>query len=72
MEDLKGVRDHCLFLKQISDASNIRRAIINCFEQANVPNLKEEDIRNTLSFVVVGGKFRLKLRRDAVCLRSHA
>ena len=29
-------------------------AIVNCFERANVPNLNEEEIRDALSFVVVG------------------
>jgi NADH dehydrogenase FAD-containing subunit len=51
---IKGVRENCLFLKQIDDASNIRRAIVNCFERANVPQLSEEDIRTALSFVIVG------------------
>ena len=29
-------------------------AIVNCFERANVPNLNEQEIRDALSFVVVG------------------
>jgi NADH dehydrogenase FAD-containing subunit len=31
-----------------------RLAIINCFEQANIPSLPEEEIRSALTFVVVG------------------
>lgn len=52
---IKGVEQHCLYLKQIEDAANIRRAIVNCFERANVPNLTEEEIRQALRFVIVGG-----------------
>ena len=51
---VKGVREHCLFLKQVEDASSLRTAISYCFERANVPGLSEEEIRNALSFVVVG------------------
>eukprot|EP01035_Chromulina_nebulosa_P022407 gene22407-29014_t len=51
---IKGVKEHCVFLKQIDDASNIRRAIVNCFERANVPELSETEKRIMLSFVIVG------------------
>ena len=51
---IKGVKDYCQFLKQIEDASNLRRTIAYCFERANVPGLSEEEIRSTLSFVIVG------------------
>ena len=51
---IKGVREHCLFLKQIEDATNLRKAIAYCFERANIPNLSENDIKAALSFVVVG------------------
>ena len=51
---IKGVREHCLFLKQVEDAENLRKALASCFERANIPNLKEEEIRKFLSFVVVG------------------
>ena len=51
---IKGVREHCLFLKQVEDAANLRKAITNCFERANIPDLSEEERRNTLSFVIVG------------------
>lgn len=49
-----GVREHCNFLKQVEDAAQLRRAIGNCFERANSPNLSEEEIRNALTFVVIG------------------
>jgi NADH dehydrogenase FAD-containing subunit len=51
---IKGVREHCQFLKQIEDAIALRKAIANCFERANIPSLREEEIRAALSFVVVG------------------
>ena len=51
---IKGVREHCLFLKQIEDATNLRKAIAYCFERANIPNLSEDEIRAALSFVIVG------------------
>lgn len=51
---VKGVREHCLFLKQVEDAASLRKAICYCFERANVPSLTEEEKRSTLSFVVVG------------------
>lgn len=48
------MQEHCLYLKQIEDAVNIRRSIISCFERANVPGLSEDEIKNILSFVIVG------------------
>jgi hypothetical protein len=51
---IKGVREHCQFLKQVEDAANLRKAIANSFERANIPYLKENEIRNALSFVIVG------------------
>lgn len=51
---IKGVDSNCMFLKQVEDASNVRKAIISCFERANVPGLAEIDIKTALSFVIVG------------------
>ena len=51
---LLGVREHCQFLKQIEDASSLRRAIAYCFERANIPSLSKEEIKDALSFVIVG------------------
>lgn len=51
---IKGVRENCLFLKQIEDAANLRKAIAYCFERANIPGQSEEEKRSALSFVVVG------------------
>ena len=51
---IKGVRENCLFLKQIEDAINLRKAISYCFERANIPSLSEVEKRAALSFVIVG------------------
>ena len=51
---IKGVRENCLFLKQVEDAAKLRKAIAYCFERANIPEQSEEEKRNALSFVVVG------------------
>ena len=51
---IKGVREHCQFLKQVEDAAKIRRSIAYCFERANIPGLSEAEIKSALSFVIVG------------------
>ena len=51
---IKGVKENCLFLKQIEDANNLRKALAYCFERANIPNNSEEERKNALAFVVVG------------------
>ena len=51
---ITGVREYCQFLKQVEDASNLRKSILYCFERANVPGLSDEEKANTLSFVIVG------------------
>ncbi|CAM9427994.1 unnamed protein product [Chrysoparadoxa australica] len=51
---IPGVREHCIFLKQITDAQKLRKAIGNCFERASVPNMTEEERIAVLTFVVVG------------------
>jgi len=51
---IKGVREHCQFLKQVEDAASLRKAIAYCFERANVPSLTEKERRAALSFVIVG------------------
>lgn len=52
-----GAMEHCLFLKSVSDALQIRSAVLDCFETASVAhaaNEKSSDIDRMLSFVVVG------------------
>ncbi|XP_022860067.1 external alternative NAD(P)H-ubiquinone oxidoreductase B1, mitochondrial-like isoform X2 [Olea europaea var. sylvestris] len=50
-----GVLEHCLFLKEVEDAQRIRRAVIDCFEKAVLPELTEEERKTNLHFVIVGG-----------------
>ena len=52
---IEGVREHALFLKEVSDARAIRRRIIECFEQAAQPTTSPETQKKLLHFVVVGG-----------------
>lgn len=51
---IPGVREHCCFLKQVEDARKIRTSIVNCFERANLPTMKEEQCINILTFAVIG------------------
>lgn len=51
---VKGL-EYCHFLKDISDARNIRNQIIKNLETACLPTTSDEDRRRLLSFVVCGG-----------------
>ncbi|KAL9262455.1 External alternative NAD(P)H-ubiquinone oxidoreductase B1, mitochondrial-like protein [Drosera capensis] len=50
-----GVLEHCHFLKEVEDAQKIRKTVIDCFEQAVLPDLSEEERKRNLHFVIVGG-----------------
>ncbi|KAG9140423.1 hypothetical protein Leryth_022947, partial [Lithospermum erythrorhizon] len=52
---IPGVPENCHFLKNVEDAQEIRRKIIDCFEKASLPNHNEEMRKQILHFVVVGG-----------------
>ena len=52
---VKGVRQNCVFLKEIGDAAALRRRIVQCFEMASIPGATDKEIADALSFVVVGG-----------------
>jgi len=52
---VKGVAEHALFLKELSDARAIRRTILRNFEMASFAGTSPEDRDRLLSFVVVGG-----------------
>ena len=52
--NIPGVEEHCHFLKEVSDAKNIRTKLLNCFERASVPGISEEEKRRRLSFVIIG------------------
>ncbi|KAF9652862.1 nucleotide-binding domain-containing protein [Thelephora ganbajun] len=47
--------EHCLQLKTIADALQIRRRIMDNFEKASLPTTTPEERRRLLSFVVCGG-----------------
>ena len=51
---IPGVKEHCIFLKQVEDAAKLRRAIGNCFERASVPGISDEQRRAALTFAVIG------------------
>ncbi|MBI5402945.1 MAG: FAD-dependent oxidoreductase [Ignavibacteriae bacterium] len=53
--NIEGVKDYALFLKELSDARKIRTKVIDCFENASLPELTEEEKRSYLRFVVCGG-----------------
>jgi NADH dehydrogenase len=53
--DTEGVDENTHFLKNVEDSINIRRRIMSCFEQASFPGISEEEKKQLLSFVVVGG-----------------
>ncbi|KAL3765214.1 hypothetical protein ACHAWO_009291 [Cyclotella atomus] len=50
-----GVEEYCNYLKQVGDAMQIKNAIVNCFESANLPlEMSEEEKEKELTFVIVG------------------
>jgi NADH:ubiquinone reductase (non-electrogenic) len=50
-----GVTEHAMFLKELSDARNIRGRIVSCLESADLPGTSTEERDRLLHFVVVGG-----------------
>jgi NADH:ubiquinone reductase (non-electrogenic) len=52
---IEGVKEYSFFLKELADARKIRTKVIDCFENASLPGLSEEEKRNMLRFVVCGG-----------------
>ena len=51
---IPGVREHCLFLKQIGDAMRFREKLSAAFERASLPGLSETRLAELLTFVVIG------------------
>ena len=51
---VKGVKEHCLFLKQLSDAVRFREQLGYAFEQASLPGLSDEERAERLTFVIIG------------------
>lgn len=52
---ISGIRENALFLKELSDARKIRTKVVDCFENASLPGLTNEEKKNFLRFVVCGG-----------------
>lgn len=52
---IPGVYENALFLKELSDARNIRNRVIDCFENASLPDLNRAERAKYLTFVVCGG-----------------
>ncbi|MCJ8330868.1 MAG: FAD-dependent oxidoreductase [Lentisphaeria bacterium] len=53
--NIPGVEDHCVFLKELSDARIIRQQIIENFEAAAMPDIDPKERQRLLHVVVVGG-----------------
>ncbi len=53
--NIEGVREHAYFLREVADARKIRIKVIDCFENASIPGISEEQKNEFLTFVVCGG-----------------
>ena len=49
-----GVKEHCMFFKEIVDAARFRREVNERFECATLPGVPRERIKKLLKFVVIG------------------
>ncbi|KOS21187.1 External alternative NADH-ubiquinone oxidoreductase [Escovopsis weberi] len=52
---IPGVREHSCFLKEIGDAQQIRKKIMDCVETAAFKGQSQEEIDRLMHMVVVGG-----------------
>ncbi|KAG9245601.1 hypothetical protein BJ878DRAFT_500795 [Calycina marina] len=52
---IPGVKEHSCFLKEIGDAQNIRKRIMDCVETATFKDQSPEEVKRLLHMVVVGG-----------------
>jgi NADH:ubiquinone reductase (non-electrogenic) len=52
---IEGINENALFLKELADARQIRTKVIDCFENASLPNISQEEKRRFLRFAVCGG-----------------
>jgi NADH:ubiquinone reductase (non-electrogenic) len=53
--NIPGVKENAYFLKELADARRIRNKVIDCFENAGLPDISPEDRKRYLTFVVCGG-----------------
>ncbi|KAJ5852546.1 uncharacterized protein N7529_011931 [Penicillium soppii] len=52
---IPGVRENSCFLKEVGDAQNIRKRIMDCIETACFKDQTDEEVKRLLHMVVVGG-----------------
>lgn len=52
---IDNVKKYAFYLRELSDARRIRVKVIDAFEDANLPGLTDEEMRNKLRFVICGG-----------------
>jgi NADH:ubiquinone reductase (non-electrogenic) len=52
---IPGVREHACFLKEVGDAQQIRKRIMDCVESASFKDQSDEERKRLLHMVVVGG-----------------
>lgn len=53
--NIPGVNEYSYFLREVADARRIRIKVIDCFENASLPGISEEERKRYLTFVVCGG-----------------
>ncbi|MCJ1477123.1 hypothetical protein MMC13_005794 [Lambiella insularis] len=51
----KGVKENAYFLKDIADATRIRRRVLECFEIAMLPTTEDKLREHLLNFAIIGG-----------------
>jgi NADH:ubiquinone reductase (non-electrogenic) len=55
MSGIPGVLEHSCFLKEVGDAQQIRKRIMDCVETAVFKDQSEDEFKRLLHMVVVGG-----------------
>ncbi|KAG0651188.1 putative NADH dehydrogenase [Hyphodiscus hymeniophilus] len=50
-----GVKEHALFMKSVKDARTLRERLLDCFEEASLPTLSDQQRKDILHFAIVGG-----------------
>jgi NADH:ubiquinone reductase (non-electrogenic) len=53
--NIEGVDKYSYFLREVADARRIRIKVIDCFENASIPGITDEEKKSYLRFVVCGG-----------------
>ncbi|KAJ5727807.1 External alternative NADH-ubiquinone oxidoreductase [Penicillium malachiteum] len=52
---IPGVKENSCFLKEVNDAQNIRKRIMDCIETAMFKDQSDDEVKRLLHMVVVGG-----------------